>query len=328
MDKYLNKSLQNERKDNKIIGENYIPIIEKINEIFPTGYPISTLDILEKLDVIKQFVHLAVKQEELSNSLNNVLELTKKEFKFTLTKSDYVPTQDKLVKFAYIGTPFPKHCDLTSMLPAVYNQLRLGSCAANSVLLNFKFKCPDKSFEPSRLYQYYEARAMKGNQDTDSGSTIADNVLSLQDRGVCSEHYFPYLIENFAVQPNKICDEDASKHKSKFAVVPQHLETIQGILMGSCIISFGMKIFESIYKVTRTNPVYNPVVSTETELGGHALTIVGYNTDTKLFKIRNSWGPLWGEDGNFYIPFSIILDKNICWDFFIIKSVVESPVNE
>jgi C1A family cysteine protease len=30
----------------------------------------------------------------------------------------------------------------------------------------------------------------------------------------------------------------------------------------------------------------------------HAMVIVGYNTTEKSWRIRNSWGPYWGESGN------------------------------
>ena len=33
----------------------------------------------------------------------------------------------------------------------------------------------------------------------------------------------------------------------------------------------------------------------------HAVVIVGYDETTNVFKIRNSWGPSWGDDGYFYL---------------------------
>lgn len=38
-------------------------------------------------------------------------------------------------------------------------------------------------------------------------------------------------------------------------------------------------------------------------LGGHAYVINGVNTKTRLFRIKNSWEPTWGQAGMAYVPF-------------------------
>jgi C1A family cysteine protease len=38
-------------------------------------------------------------------------------------------------------------------------------------------------------------------------------------------------------------------------------------------------------------------------LGGHAVTIVGYDNDRKYFICRNSFGENWGDRGYFYMPY-------------------------
>jgi len=38
-------------------------------------------------------------------------------------------------------------------------------------------------------------------------------------------------------------------------------------------------------------------------LGGHAYLLTGVNRDKQLLRIRNSYGPTWGQKGRAYIPF-------------------------
>lgn len=38
-------------------------------------------------------------------------------------------------------------------------------------------------------------------------------------------------------------------------------------------------------------------------VGGHAMCIVGYDDAKQAFKVRNSWGPYWGEDGYVWIGY-------------------------
>ena len=39
-------------------------------------------------------------------------------------------------------------------------------------------------------------------------------------------------------------------------------------------------------------------------MGGHAYVINGVATQSKLFRIKNSWGKTWGQGGHAYISFS------------------------
>jgi C1A family cysteine protease len=41
--------------------------------------------------------------------------------------------------------------------------------------------------------------------------------------------------------------------------------------------------------------------------GGHAMLIVGYDDGLEAFRVRNSWGPFWGECGHCWIPYSYLL---------------------
>ena len=39
------------------------------------------------------------------------------------------------------------------------------------------------------------------------------------------------------------------------------------------------------------------------ELGGHAISIVGYDDTKQAFIVRNSWGQEWGENGFGYVAY-------------------------
>jgi len=50
--------------------------------------------------------------------------------------------------------------------------------------------------------------------------------------------------------------------------------------------------------------------------GGHAMCIVGYDDSLQAFKVRNSWGPNWGDAGHVWISYATFLNPDAyvaCW---------------
>src|SRR5512133_3060968 len=103
-------------------------------------------------------------------------------------------------------TKLPKKVDLRSKMPKVYDQGQLGSCTANAIGAAFEFgqvKQGLKDFMPSRLFIYYNERAMEGTIDTDSGAMIRDGMKSVAKRGAPKEDTWPYEIDRFRDKPHK-----------------------------------------------------------------------------------------------------------------------------
>ncbi|HSQ05128.1 MAG TPA: hypothetical protein VLN59_13880, partial [Burkholderiales bacterium] len=74
----------------------------------------------------------------------------------------------------------PAKVDLRAKCPPVYDQGQLGSCTANAIGAAIQFdrrKQKLKSdFCPSRLFIYYNERAMEGTIKSDSGAQIRDGI--------------------------------------------------------------------------------------------------------------------------------------------------------
>ncbi len=94
----------------------------------------------------------------------------------------------------------PSVVDLRSKFPPAYDQGELGSCTANAIAGAIQFgrrkhkQKPD--FIPSRLFIYYNERAMEGTVSVDSGAQIRDGIKSVVKQGACSEKTWPYQISS------------------------------------------------------------------------------------------------------------------------------------
>lgn len=222
----------------------------------------------------------------------------------------------------------PPKVDLRAHCPPVYNQGQLGSCTANAIGGALGFDQIKQSwarpFVPSRLFIYYNERAMEGTVEEDSGAMIRDGVKSVARLGAPPEvPDWPYNIVKFRDKPSPKAYQDARKHP---AVLYQRLtrdaDQLRGCLADGYPFVFGISVYESFetkqVAITGRVPMPRP---RERALGGHAIMAVGYEDPERRFIIRNSWGDKWGMHGYFTLPYAYVLDENLSDDFWTIKIV-------
>jgi len=222
----------------------------------------------------------------------------------------------------------PRRTSLRTKMPPVYDQGQLGSCTANSVgaILEFnelKQKEPDAA-TPSRLFIYYNERAMEGTVSQDSGAEIRDGIKSVAQLGAPPETLWPYVISKFAHKPPANAYTAALKHEAiRYARVAQSQIAIQTVLAGGYPISFGFTVYESFESDVGSNGIVPLPGPDEQTLGGHAVVAVGYKQirGQLYFECRNSWGPGWGDHGYFWLPAGYVTSSSLASDFWVIEEV-------
>jgi C1A family cysteine protease len=231
----------------------------------------------------------------------------------------------------------PSKKDLTGDCPPVYDQGELGSCTANAIAAAHQFEQIKEGkgsraeghvagFIPSRLFIYYNERAIEGTVNEDSGAMIRDGIKSVVKQGVCPESQWPYLIRRFTKKPPKPCYADAMNHQVvSYRRVAQSLNQMKGCLASGYPFVFGFTVYESFESslVGKTGKVPMPRTG-ESALGGHAVAAVGYNDADQRFIVRNSWGGKWGKKGYGFMPYAYLTDPDLAADFWTIR-MVEVP---
>jgi C1A family cysteine protease len=228
--------------------------------------------------------------------------------------------------FAVLG-PLPPRVDLTSSCPPVYDQGQLGSCTANAIGAAVQFdqlkeKLADV-FTPARLFIYYNERVIEGTVNSDSGAQIRDGIKSVAKQGSCPETLWPYDIAKFADKPSAPCYQAAAKHLVvSYQRLAQNVNQMKGCLAAGYPFVFGFSVYESFESqaVAQTGDAPMPAHG-EQLLGGHAVMAVGYDDATQRFRVRNSWGPGWGQQGYFTMPYAYLLDRGLSSDFWTLRLV-------
>jgi len=215
----------------------------------------------------------------------------------------------------------PSKVDLRGECSEVENQGRLGSCTANALAGNLQFLeiANVKPYQDvSRLFIYYNERAIEGKVDFDSGAMLRDGIKALAKYGVCSEVSWPYDIAQFTRKPTVVCYKQALKARITSYHRLQTLDEMLNCLAEGFPFVFGFAVYESFetLKVAKTGIAPMPK-KTERMLGGHAVMAAGYDQQQKRLIVRNSWGSEWGKAGYFTLPFAYI--ESLADDFWTIR---------
>ena len=222
----------------------------------------------------------------------------------------------------------PRRVSLRSQMPPVYDQGQLGSCTANSIgaILEFNELKQGETVAapPSRLFIYYNERAMEGTISQDSGAEIRDGIKSVAQLGAPPETSWPYVITKFARKPPARAYKTALKHQAiRYARVAQTDMGIQNVLAAGYPISFGFTVYESFESDVGSDGIVPMPEPGEATLGGHAVVAVGYKQIRRqlYFECRNSWGPDWGDNGYFWLPAIYVTSRSLAQDFWVIEQV-------
>ena len=221
----------------------------------------------------------------------------------------------------------PPVVDLSGKFSPVYDQGDLGSCTGNAWVgaLEYEENIQQEAFVSfSRLFIYFNERLLEGDIDQDGGAEIRDGIKTLVRYGACSEGLWPYDIAKFKLKPSMEAYTEALNHKAlQYSRVEQTENAITHALAAGHPVVCGIMIYDSFEseEVAKDGVVPMPKDG-EACQGGHAVCIVGYDYNKKLFKFRNSWGPDWGDKGYFYLPFEYVLNPDLAEDFWVLTKLM------
>ena len=232
---------------------------------------------------------------------NNTLELTTTKKKGTMTKQT---AKASPVTF------------MLKNLPPILNQGSLGTCVANCFSYTVA-KQTNKVINLSRLQLYALCRILDNTPlNQDDGTTVRSACQAIRSYGVCKEAVYPYVLANVDYLP-PLSAFNNSKRFQKFTYffVNQDLASLKNALQTyNSPIIFGIMVYKSFMDAT-IGQIPMPDTTKEPLLGGHCITLVGYNDVSQMFTCSNSWSTNWGQKGYFMIPYAYVLDPSLAADF-------------
>ena len=206
--------------------------------------------------------------------------------------------QSQLQLKLYSNDPIPTKVDLRENYKVqIYNQGATSSCTANALGAAYAIRSivTNTSNNPvylSRLFVYYNERKITNQTNQDKGAFIKDGVKTLKEQGGCLESLYSFDIKKVLATPPPECYTEALNHTANSAEMDpsDYVGQFKIALAKNMPVVAGIMVYSSFETdpVGKTGIIPYPDQTKEKLIGGHAICIIGYDDDTKLFLFQNN----------------------------------------
>ena len=196
---------------------------------------------------------------------------------------------------------------LPEVKAAVHDQGQINNCATHALSASLENSLGGKI----GFGWYYGNRRYSDHKG--QGTIERDLLKAAQKDGGLSWEKYPYeeempaAMERFEKLAKKLLPDSRKLVIGNYWALRSFDEVRRALYEGK-FVQLGLQLFAGIKKVTAESPVLaEPSLSgTQVEewLGGHMVWATGYcvKNGVRCIRCRNSWGPDWGENGDFYVP--------------------------
>jgi len=205
--------------------------------------------------------------------------------------------------FPVVGTYrafLPPVIDLSASMPPVGSQGAQSSCVAWATSYGLRGYYENRrrggpsvapAFSPSFIYNQIKNK----NADCRVGTSISDALELMKRVGTVPLSVFPYDPRNCSRQPDPTVADAARPFKITDwkRVNSARIDDVKGQLYAGNPVVVGMSV-NAGFQHLRGDAVYS---DTNTDGGGHAMVVVGYDDHREAFKLFNSWSEKWGDHG-------------------------------
>lgn len=166
-------------------------------------------------------------------------------------------------------------------------------------------------FSPSYIYNQI-------NGGVDEGSYISDGLSLTVSQGIAPYTYMNYNESDFTTQPNTNAMSSSKYFKNSSYtygyITSTDLSAFKTYLNSNTAVA-EIAVYQDFMDLnSTTNQVYDSIAGSL--LGCHAIAIVGYDDTKSAFKVINSWGTDWGNNGYGWISYNLFTSNQ---NFLIYK---------
>lgn len=214
-------------------------------------------------------------------------------------------------------TELPPAVDLTPYCPEVRHQGYIFSCVgwaagygALSIQRAILNNCTDQAVitrnAHSALFLYNQIKT----DDCRQGSRLSDALGFLTKQGDCLARQFDFDVNNCDQKPDSLVTLQAKRFVIEDFLTlfdskerpAEKVVRVKKVLAKNKPVVVGMLVLRNFYELKNAR-FWHPALGNTMPAGGHALVVVGYDDRKEAFRLMNSWGKNWGDDGFIWVKY-------------------------
>lgn len=230
----------------------------------------------------------------------------------------------------------PKSIDLTKYFPPIGDQGQYGTCVAWAVGYNHKsfleakvngrtnYTATNQIFSPKDLFWAID-NSKKGDGCGGTNFEVAYDII--QNRGIATMNTVPYEdLGDCSENPKNTWTSEAGKHKIQNyrEISIKDPETIKKYLAEERAVAFGAKLGDEFMNYTSGVLNYQSYGYTG-QHAYHAMILGGYDDNKNAFKVVNSWGKNWGDNGIAWVDYNFFCSGEFCFCAFVATDTQTEP---
>ena len=209
------------------------------------------------------------------------------------------------------GEDVPVLMDLSVDMPEIGDQGPQQSCVAwatSYALKSFTEKKKGNSyllFSPSFVYNQI-------NNGKDEGSYFQDALNVLSQQGTVLLQDMPYDPTNYTKKPSEDLKQKAKPYSilKWYRITTQNSKEVKIHVSRGIPVIFGAYVDQGFKEAKRNlSDEYFWKEESGRSLGSHAMVVVGYDDSKNAFKVMNSWGKNWANNGYCWIDYQFFEKK-------------------
>lgn len=237
----------------------------------------------------------------------------------------------------YGSGSLPSKVDLLQNFPPIGNQGQYGTCVAWACGYNLRTFLYAKAngfttsqlgtsnqFSPKDLFLAISNNAKGSDCNGTSFEAALDVMVS---RGIAKMNTVPYdQLGDCSSSPSSSWTSDANSYKlDKYREIDVDKNTIKEYLSQGRAVVFGAKLGEQFMEANSDAVLDYQSYGYTGDHAYHAMILSGYDDNKNAFRVVNSWGTNWGDNGYIWVDQDYFVTDDFCFCAFVGSAGAEDP---